>query len=274
MISVFGSSGFVGSNFCKIFPENIIKIDRNSRVPQTNDILYFISTVDNYNVFTDLQIDTDTNIKILCEVLDNCKNKNITFNFISSWFVYGKTDLPAKEEYHCSPTGFYSITKKCAEDLLISFCKTYNVNYRILRLCNVYGIGDKKVSKKKNALQYMINLLKDNEEVSLYDNGTPIRDLMYIDDVCSAINLVLEKGDLNTVYNIGSGIPIQIGQIIDIAKNILNSKSDIKYIDSPEFHKLVQVKDFWMDIEKLKSLGFKQSIPIEKGLQILCNDLV
>lgn len=270
-ISVFGGTGFVGNNYCKMFPTKVFKIDRDDRIPKTNEILYFISTVDNYNVFTDLQVDVDTNLKILCEVLENCKEKNITFNFISSWFVYGKTDLPAKEEYHCSPTGFYSITKKCAEDLLISFCKTYKINYRILRLCNVYGIGDNKVSKKKNAIQYMINLLKENKEVSLYDSGTHIRDLMYVDDVCSAINLVLEKGELNSIYNIGSGTGVKIGDVINTAKNILQSESVIESIECPEFHNLVQVKDFWMDNTKLMSLGFKQSVSIQDGLSMLCN---
>ena len=269
MLSVFGGTGFIGSNFCKMFPTKVVKIDRNDRDPKTNEILYFISTVDNYNVFSDLQVDVDTNIKILCEVLQKCKEKNITFNFISSWFVYGKTDLPAKEEYHCSPTGFYSITKKCAEDLLISFCKTYKINYRILRLCNVYGIGDNKTSKKKNAIQYMIELLKKDEEVFLYDNGTPLRDIMHVNDICSAINLVLEKGELNSIYNIGSGIPTKIGDIIQKAKNMLGSKSTISSVDAPEFHNLVQVKDFWMDTSKLKSLGFEQTIPIEVGLKML-----
>ena len=104
--------------------------------------MYFISTVDNYNVHNNITLDVETNLKVLCEVLDFCRDTNIVFNFISSWFVYGETELPAKEEYYCRPTGFYSITKKAAEDLLISFCRTYGVKYRILRLCNVMGNGD------------------------------------------------------------------------------------------------------------------------------------
>ena len=268
---LFRSSGFVGTRFCDLHPNFIVRQDREERKPKTKEILYFISTVDNYNVHSNITLDVETNLKVLCEVLDFCRDPNIIFNFVSSWFVYGETQLPAKEEYYCKPTGFYSITKKTAEDLLISFCKTYGVKYRILRLCNVYGVGDKKISKKKNAIQYMINLLKNNEEVSLYDNGEPIRDLMYIDDVCEAINLVLEKGDHNQIYNIGSGIPVNIGKVIDIAKNILKSKSKIKYIDAPDFHKIVQSKDFWMDTSKLKSLGFEQKISLPDGLQILCD---
>ena len=270
LISVFGSTGFISSRYCSLYSDKIIKINREDRSPKSKNILYFISTVDNYNVHTNITLDVETNLKVLCEVLDYCREGKITFNFISSWFVYGETELPAKEEYFCNPTGFYSITKKAAEDLLISFCKTYGVKYRILRLCNVYGTSDQKVSKKKNAIQYMINLLKENKEVSLYDEGTPIRDLMHIDDVCNAIDLVVETGELNMIYNIGSGHPTTVRDIIEIAKQILQSNSPITSIETPEFHSIVQVKDFWMDTSKLNSLGFKQKITLEQGIKELC----
>jgi nucleoside-diphosphate-sugar epimerase len=270
MISVYGASGFVGSRFCNLYPNFIVKQNREERKPRTKEILYLISTVDNYNIHTNITLDVETNLKVLCEVLNYCREEGITFNFISSWFVYGETELPSKEEYYCMPTGFYSITKKAAEDLLISFCKTYGMNYRILRLCNVMGQGDGKVSAKKNALSYMINLLKKNEDVYLYDGGTPIRDIMHVNDVCRAIELVCREGDLNEIYNIGSGQPTHISAIIETAKKCLGSSSSIKSKESPEFHKLVQTKDFWMDTSKLKRLGFTQEIDNEQIIRELC----
>jgi nucleoside-diphosphate-sugar epimerase len=269
-LSVFGGNGFVGGNYSRMFPDKVIKIDRDSRVPRSKDILYFISTVDNYNVFADLTVDVDTNLKILCEVLENCKDSNITFNFISSWFVYGDAILPAKEHANCNPKGFYSITKRAAEQLLISFCETYKVNYRILRLCNVYGVGDQKVSRKKNAIQYMIDLLRDDEDVFLYEYGMHVRDVMHKDDVCRAIDLIVEKGNLNEIYNIGSGQPTRIYDIISRAKTYLNSNSAIKSIEPPEFHKIVQSTNFWMDVSKLKNLGFEQQISLDEGIKTLC----
>ena len=270
LISVFGATGFIGSRYCSLYPDKIVEIGREDRIPKSKNILYFISTVDNYNIHTNITLDVETNLKVLCEVLDFCRDTDIVFNFISSWFVYGETQLPAKEEYSCYPTGFYSITKKTAEDLLISFCKTYKVNYRILRLCNVYGSGDNKVKKKKNAIQHMINLLKEDMEVSLYDGGTPIRDLMHIDDISNAINLVVVKGELNTIYNIGSGHPTTVRDIIEMSKVMLQSNSQITSIETPEFHSIVQVKNFWMDTSKLESLGFKQNIKLEQGIKQLC----
>ena len=138
--------------------------------PKSKDVLYFISTVDNYNIFSDPFLDVETNLNVLIKTLEACReySNETTFNFISSWFVYGKTDsLPASEDSYCNPKGFYSITKRAAEQLIISYCETYNIKYRILRLCNVCGETDLKVSKKKNALQHLINEVINDRDVNL-----------------------------------------------------------------------------------------------------------
>ena len=57
--------------------------------------------------------------------------------------------LDTKESDYCDPTGFYSITKRAAEQLIISYCNTFNLKYRILRLTNIIGENDKKVSSQK-----------------------------------------------------------------------------------------------------------------------------
>jgi len=270
MISLYGGSGFVGGTFQKMY-DGLINIERDERKPKSNKILYFISTVDNYNLHENITLDVDTNLHLLCEVLDHCRSEDIEFNFISSWFVYGKTSsVPVKEDAICNPTGFYSITKKCAEDLLISFCTTYGVKYRILRLCNVLGLEDAKASKKKNAIMWMINELKLNHNINLYDNGSHCRDVMHVNDVCRAIKLVVDSGELNTVYNIGSGYPTKVGDIISFAKQYMKSESEINNIEPPEFHTQVQGKDFWMNTQKLKSLGFEPQYNLEESLKIIC----
>tara|TARA_Y100001968_G_C19427230_1_gene755040 strand:+ start:653 stop:1471 length:819 start_codon:yes stop_codon:yes gene_type:complete len=269
-LSVYGSTGFIGSNFVKLYPNHEI-IKREDRKPLSDDILYFISTVDNYNLYKDTCIDVKTNLSVLCEVLNFCKKEDIVFNFISSWFVYGKSgSLPANESSICNPKGFYSITKKCAEDLLVSFSETFKIKYRIIRLSNVLGKGDRNISNKKNALTWMVNKLKTNETIELYDNGEPIRDIIHVKDACNAIDLICKKGKTNEIYNVGSGKPITIGKFVDIAKARIRSKSRIISIDAPEFHSKVQSKDFWMDNQKLQSLGFKLNFSHEDIINELC----
>ena len=180
----------------------------------------------------------------------------------SSWFVYGNTPLPAKEDAYCDPKGFYSITKRAAEQILVSYCETFDINYRILRLSNILGPQDQKVSKKKNALQYIINQLKRNENISLYDGGNCFRDYLYVDDAVNAINLVVNKGELNSIYNIGSGVPSYIGTTINYAKEQLKSTSKIDSIPPADFHNIVQTKNMVLDISKLERLGFKPEYDI------------
>jgi len=267
MINVYGSSGFVGGNFVKKYPELCITNSKDENTPKLRDILYLISTVDNYNVYTDPYLDINTNLIKLIKVLDECKNKDIVFNFVSSWFVYGKTNaLPATEESLCNPTGFYSITKRAAEQLLISYCQTFNINYRILRLTNIIGKDDLKVSKKKNALQYMFNCLKNNEKISLYDGGSNVRDYMHVKDACRAIKCVLDNAPLNEIVNISNCEPKQIGELIHYAKDKINSKSIIENIKPTDFHNIVQIKDMWLDNRKLLSYGYLPSINVFESI--------
>jgi nucleoside-diphosphate-sugar epimerase len=270
MISLYGGSGFVGGNFKRMY-DSCLEMQRDERKPKTKDILYFISTVDNYNVHDRITLDVDTNLHILCEVLDHCRSKDITFNFISSWFVYGKTPyMPAQEDSVCNPTGFYSITKFCAEKLIQSFAETYGMKYRILRLCNVLGSGDQKASRKKNALTWMVDQLKINHDIQLYNHGSHTRDVMHVQDVCRAIKLVIDNGNLNEIYNIGSGKPTTVGEIIYTAQHYLKSKSKIENIDPPMFHKSVQTENFWMDTTKLRDLGFEPKLSLEFIVKDLC----
>ena len=117
---------------------------------------------------------------------------------------------------------------------------------------------------------WMINELKLNHNINLYDNGSHCRDVMHVNDVCRAIKLVVDSGELNTVYNIGSGYPTKVGDIISFAKQYMKSESEINNIEPPEFHTQVQGKDFWMNTQKLKLLGFEPQYNLEESLKIIC----
>ncbi len=269
-ISVFGGTGFIGSRFCQRTKLKPLLIGREVRQPESEQLLYFISTTHNYHVFDDVHKDIDTNLTVLVDVLKNLTPGKSVINFISSWFVYGDTKLPATEESACTPKGFYSITKKAAEELLISYCQTFGINYRILRLGNVYGKGDGGVSKKKNALQYLINRLKNGEPIDLYHGGRFYRDYLHVDDVADAIDLVIAKGELDAIYNIGSGEKILFSEVIDLIREITDSTSTTTEITPPKFHQVVQVKDFYMNTDKLKALGFRQRVDFAQGVKELC----
>lgn len=266
-INIFGGTGFIGSRFCEMFPENTVKVPRDTYKGSSGELVYFISTIDNYNIHKDLHIDVDTNLRVLMDVLDKLDKDDPTLviNFISSWFVYGKNEVIPFNEYtsNCNPTGFYSITKRCAEQMLISFCETFNIKYRIFRLANVLGEKDFRISKKKNALQYLIQQAVAGESLELYNGGSAIRDYIYVDDVCSAIMHCIENASVDQIINIGNGKPYVLRDIVQKAMLESNSKSTILDIRPPHFHDVVQVEHSYLDISKLKSLGFESTYDID-----------
>lgn len=257
MISVFGGTGFIGSKFCEKYKETSIVIPREEVVPQSREVLYLISTVDNYNVLENPFIDIETNLIHLMKVLENCRYKDIHFTFVSSWFVYGETALPARESSPCKPKGFYSITKLAAEQLIESYCKTFNIRYNIVRLGNVIGRGDGKASKKKNALQFLVDELKADRDINLYNNGEFYRDFVHVDDVVDGLKFIIDHGEGREIYNLGSARkPTLFKDVIAYAKQEIGSHSNIGTMEPSDFHKIVQVESMYLDSSKLGSLGF------------------
>ena len=277
IVDAFGGKGFVGSEFIRTTKTPWIANDRDNYAVRSDNVVYFISTVDNYNVHRDSLLDINTNLVVLMKVLDSFRsysektgNKGC-FNFISSWFVYGQDSgfgegsrgIPETDP--CDPKGFYSITKRCAEQLLMSYCETFNLNYRILRLANVLGKEDKKVSAKKNALQYLLGELTANRPVDLYDSGYFYRDYIDVRDCARAIDLVVNSGEFNSVYNVGNGKPIIFRDVIRYARDAMDSASELRTIEQKEFHKKVQSsRSFYMDNTKLRDLGYRPEYTIQQ----------
>ena len=267
-VNIFGGNGFVGSYYTQLQTSFHLN-ERDHYQVYSPDVVYFISTVDNYNVHFDSTLDINTNLIVLMKVLDNYRDyikatgKQGCFNFISSWFVYGQ-DSGYGEKHRgipetdpCEPKGFYSITKRCAEQLLVSYCETFGLNYRILRLANVIGKNDTKVSAKKNALQYLLGEIAASRAIDLYDGGRFFRDYIDVRDCARAIDLVQRKGALNEIYNIGNGYPCDFRDLLEFAKFRLNSTSEFRTIEPKQFHQKVQgSRSFYMDTTKLAALGY------------------
>ncbi len=269
--SLFGGTGFIGSKFAKTFLDSIV-VPRDETESPTPNVLNFISTVDNYNILKDPYLDIYTNLLVFMDILDTNRKKwgsELIFTQVSTWFVYGSTELPAKETSPCNPTGAYSITARAREQLLISYCETFGLKYCILRLGNVIGAGDKKISRKKNALQYIVSEIAKGHDVDyLYKNGA-IRDFIDVRDCVDAIHLVLEKGELNQIYNIANGQGLNINDLVKIAWAESGYLSKITEIPVPEFHRKVQTSKMWMDVGKLKKLGYVQKHDIKNSIKEL-----
>lgn len=265
---VFGA-GFVGGKYVEAYPLDSVAANRDHIYSFAPDILYLRSTVHNYHPKDgDPYIDVETNLLHFLRVLNENRktfSTELTFNLISTWFVYGRTNYPAKEDSVCNPTGFYSISARAREQLLISYAETFGIKYRIMRLGGVIGIGDHKASPKKNALQWMVKEVAQGREVKVYD-GDAIRDYIDVRDCVRAIRLVLEKGNLNEIYNIANGQGLRISDLVDHANITGGWKGTVGNMPVPEFHKAVQVPSMYLDIKKIRDLGYVQQHDIKTSV--------
>jgi len=107
-------------------------------------------------------------------------------------------------------------------------------------------------------LQFLIREIVNNRDVELYYGGEVLRDYIYVDDVCDALKLCVEKSPTNQIYNVGGGSPLRFLDIINRAIAEAKSTSKIIHIQPTTFHNTVQVRHSYLDTAKLRNLGFAQ----------------
>jgi len=121
---------------------------------------------------------------------------------ISTDEVYGSIEDGsfATEKSSLSPSNPYSSTKASADLLLLSYFRTYKFPMNIIRACNNYG-PNQFVEKFIPKTIYSILL---DKKLPLYGTGNQVRDWIFVEDNCRAINEVLFKGRLGEIYNVSS----------------------------------------------------------------------
>lgn len=235
-------------------------------------IFHCASTVDNYNILSDPFIDVKTNLDGTIHLLEACKNikKKPKIIYLSTYFVYGnvyeRVGEPVTELSPTEPLALYPATKLCAESIIKLYSRLYGIPYIICRLTNTYGENEDFRNKKKGALNYLIMKIIKNEPIDLYNSGKFLRDYIYVDDVVAAL-LFLEKRVKNDLFLVGYGKSELFSDIVNYTVSITKSKSKVRNIEPPEFHKVVGITNFVADTSKINELGWNPKIDFREGVR-------
>lgn len=195
-------------------------------------------------------------------LLDEAKNANIKlFIHISTDEVYGSIENDSfKEEDNLMPSSPYSASKASGDRLAYSYTKTYNLPVIILRPSNNYGPYQ---YPEKVIPLFITNALED-EELPMYGDGKNIRDWLYVEDCCEAINLIINKGTAGEVYNVGASQEVPN---IEIAQRILGNLNKpatlIKFVKD----RLGHDRRYSLNWNKLKKLGWQPKYDFKTGLE-------
>jgi len=222
--------------------------------------IHFIPYCDEHRVET-IQV----NVQGTQVLLELCKKMGIQkFIFASTAAVYKPSARPHSETDIVAPVDIYGASKKMAEDLILLYAKTLKLSPVILRLFNIYGPGD----RNPHFIPLMVKQIRKSKTI-FHGNLQSIRDYVYVDDVVSAIMLVLQKDKLkNTIYNLGTGIGYSGTQVIKTLCKIL--KRNVKHEISKKQLRSVDRKKLLANTEALSGeLQWSPKYHLHKGLNSL-----
>ena len=138
-----------------------------------------------------------------------------------------------------------------------------NTNYLILRPSNIYGVGN-NWRRNQGAIHKFIYNALSNLPIEIWGDGKAIRDYLYIDDFCRAVNMLIEKNITNEILNIGSSIGFSINQIKDLIIKYSNNNLKIIYKEARQ----IDVPFNILDIKKIKSkIGWEPKVSISEGIE-------
>lgn len=241
-----------------------------------DSVIHFAAQSHVQNSFDDALQYTMDNTVGTHTLLEACRKygKLTKFIHISTDEVYGESMLLENEEKKnensvLCPTNPYAATKAAAELISKSYYHSFKMPIIITRGNNVYG----RNQYPEKIIPKFIDLLLNNQKVTIHGDGSNVRGFLHVNDVCSALKLILEKGEIGEIYNIGSDDHHEytVSQIAEMLINKIHMKTEtitatstirdkqldindwISYIDDRPFND----KRYYISNTKLKDLGWK-----------------
>ena len=185
------------------------------------------------------EIFLDTNIKGTAVLMDACRKYGITrYHQVSTDEVYGdlpldRPDLFFTEETPIHTSSPYSSSKAGADLLVLAYHRTYGLPVTISRCSNNYG----PYHFPEKLIPLMIANALNDKPLPVYGKGENVRDWLYVEDHCKAIDLIIHKGRVGEVYNIGGHNEMKNIDIVKIiCKELGKPESLITYVTDRKGH--------------------------------------
>ncbi|MDP4550518.1 NAD-dependent epimerase/dehydratase family protein [Alkalihalobacillus macyae] len=202
----------------------------------------------------------DQDIKVTVNVLRAAGISGVSHVlFGSSSSVYGDQDGPVSETIaNGKVKSPYAAAKAGAESFCHAYQSLYGFKLTILRFFTVYGPW----GRPDMAIPLFLTKLLNGEPIHIYGRHQS-RDFTYIDDIVNGISLALNQTNQSEIYNLGSGKPVRLEDLIRL---LMNYFPDANVVD--ETFRAGDVRHTWSNIEKAKKdLGYVPEIGFEEGLR-------
>lgn len=237
--------------FEKVHPDIVINFAAESHVDRS---------IENPEIFL------ETNIIGTSVLMDASRKYGVKrYHQVSTDEVYGdlplnRPDLFFSEDTPLHTSSPYSSSKAAADLLVLAYHRTYSLPVTISRCSNNYG----PYQFPEKLIPLMISKALANEKLPVYGKGINIRDWLYVEDHCKAIDLIIHKGRIGEVYNIGGHNEMKNIDIVRlILRKLKKSDSLINYVADRKGHDM----RYAIDPSKMyKEFGWLPETTFSKGI--------
>lgn len=205
-------------------------------------------------------------------ILTNCFGTNVIMDaarrlgiervlHIGTDEVYGSVEVgSSKEGDPLEPRSPYSASKAGSDLIALSYHATHGLPVVVTRCTNNFG----PYQYPEKAIPLFTTNLLDDRTIPLYGDGLNERDWIYVDDHCSGVHLVLERGAVGNIYNIGAGNETPNRVLVDKLLALLGKdESSVEYVAD----RLGHDRRYSVDIAKVTQLGWRRERSLDEALE-------
>jgi dTDP-glucose 4,6-dehydratase len=182
------------------------------------------------------------------------------FLHVSTDEVYGSIEVGSfSESDMLRPRSPYAASKAASDQIAVAYHETHDLPVVLTRSTNQFG---PRQFPEKLVPLFVTNLIL-GERVPLYGDGLNVRDWMYVSDNCEALRLVLEQGEVGSVYNVGAGNELTNVQVTDALLDLLGA--DDSAVERVE-DRLGHDRRYSVTTERIRALGWRPAHRFEDAL--------
>src|SRR5919199_4908771 len=218
--------------------------------------------------FTDLEINCRSQLALLEACRRHAPETKVVF--ASTRQIYGRVpeeQLPVDERQPPWPVDVNGINKLAGERYHILYNNVHAVRTSVLRLTNTYGPRMLVKNNRQTAIGWLIRQAMDGEEITLFGDGTQLRDFTYVDDVVDAFLIAGMTDAANgQVFNVGAIEPISLREVAEVLIEVAGTGS-YRLVPFPPERKAIDIGSIYVDDRRIRRvLRWQPRVDMREGL--------
>lgn len=228
-------------------------------------VVHMLSTTDPATAQKDPTLDLRTNVLASIALFEECVSAGVGHVYYSSsgGAIYGDQDVRLfSEESRTLPISPYAIGKLTIESYLRFFSREYGLRSTTFRISNPYGTRQNPHKRQGIIPIFLRDLLMDRP-LTVMGDGSMVRDYIYVNDLAGLLAEMMSVGPRRQVYNVGSGIPTSINDIVRCVVEVTGKNPEIVHVETPTTY----VKHVTLDISRLRGeFGDPKTTSLKDGI--------